>query len=28
VVAKWERAIDLNTFKTELAAGPAAEEVS
>jgi aerobic C4-dicarboxylate transport protein len=28
VVAKWEKALDLTTFKRELAAGPAAEEVS
>jgi aerobic C4-dicarboxylate transport protein len=28
VVAKWENALDLTTFKRELAAGPAAEEVS
>jgi len=28
VVAKWEKALDPTTFKRELAAGPAAEEVS
>jgi len=28
VVAKWEKALDITTFKRELAAGPAAEEVS
>ena len=28
VVAKWEKALDVTTFKAELAAGPAAEEVS
>ena len=28
VVAKWEKALDLTTFNRELAAGPAAEEVS
>jgi aerobic C4-dicarboxylate transport protein len=28
VVAKWEKALDVTTLKAELAAGPAAEEVS